>query len=169
MTSLKTSKPSTDTQTLLALLVSIKKWEKICDGTGADRGTSNCALCEMFWEFQYCNGCPVAEKGYSGCQGTPYEEWYKKKSKGGKSWFPYFVENIEEKLLAEAELSFLKSLLPPRSEWPYAAILIDRSTLGLLERIRRIAEREVENDTTALSALATIADLVALAQKELSK
>ena len=102
MTSLKTSKPQMDTQTLLALLASIKKWESLVEGT-------------------------------------------------------------------VAELSFLKSLLPPRSEWPYAAILCDQSALSLLERIRRIAEREVENDTTALSALATIADLATLAQKELAK
>jgi len=47
-------------KTLEALKGSIKKWEKIHDGTGMDEGRDNCALCQRFQnEDCDCDGCPV--------------------------------------------------------------------------------------------------------------
>lgn len=64
-----------DDRTLAALCGSIAKWEAIVDGTGEDRGTSNCPLCHEFYNND-CVGCPVsAATGKSRCDGTPYEDY----------------------------------------------------------------------------------------------
>lgn len=57
-----------------ALRGSIRKWEKIVDGTGFDYGGNNCHLCQLYATRALdCLGCPVrAETGKSGCFGTPY-------------------------------------------------------------------------------------------------
>jgi len=36
-----------DIETLKALKGSIKKWERIVEGTGVDEGADNCPLCEI--------------------------------------------------------------------------------------------------------------------------
>ena len=62
-------------RTLKALEGSIKKWEKIVDGTGYDRGGENCPLCKLFLHSGTfdCGGCPVYQKTRKmGCDGTPY-------------------------------------------------------------------------------------------------
>jgi len=38
-----------DAKALEALKGSIKKWERIVEGTGVDEGADNCPLCELFW------------------------------------------------------------------------------------------------------------------------
>lgn len=38
-----------NSRTLKALKGSIRKWERICNGTGEDRGPRNCPLCELFF------------------------------------------------------------------------------------------------------------------------
>ena len=63
-------------KTLTALKDSIRKWTNIVKGTGVDKGTSNCPLCEMFYRLtgdydENCEGCPVAKKtGSSSCFDT---------------------------------------------------------------------------------------------------
>lgn len=84
-------------ETLTALRGSIAKWEAIVNGTGQDKGTKNCPLCQMFFNVTgNCDGCPVKESsGQSGCDGTPYD---------------HYDRDMPE--IAEEELEFLKSLLP---------------------------------------------------------
>jgi hypothetical protein len=89
-----------DDRTLEALRGSIKKWEKIVEGTGEDAGTDNCPLCHLFYNDDeiMCKGCPVAEAvDFPGCVSTPYMLYYDNPTK----------EN------AQRELDFLISLLPP--------------------------------------------------------
>jgi len=94
-----------DKQTLKALKGSIKKWQKIVDGTGTDKGVDNCPLCELFWYSpNFCDGCPVAERtGRPECEGTPYRDYrHAVADEDGESPKTYAVK----------ELEFLKSLLP---------------------------------------------------------
>ena len=100
-------------KTRAALKGSIQKWTKIVKGTGVDNGTANCPLCQLFY-FNYmegCTGCPVKLKtGRSDCQETPYSKW---------SWLfrgdrPWKAETQNQKEAAQAELDFLKSLLPKK-------------------------------------------------------
>ena len=85
-------------KTLKALQGSIKKWENIVAGTGVDRGTENCPLCQLYINNR-CEGCPVKKKTQLiGCLGTPYGA--------------YESSHKDHKKLAQAEVYFLKSLLP---------------------------------------------------------
>ena len=104
-------------ETLKALKGSIKKWEKIVDGTGVDDGADNCALCDMFFDsamdFEYCKGCPVSKStGRRGCTETPYEDWLESQSHFGRFHHPHKAHNDETVMCAVLELEFLKSLLP---------------------------------------------------------
>lgn len=87
-----------DKRTLKALKGSIKKWEKIVDGTGTDKGPDNCPLCKLFFDSTDCLGCPVNNAtGKTGCRGTPYDD---------------YSLAADKHVPALAELDFLKSLLP---------------------------------------------------------
>jgi len=95
-------------KTLEALRGSIAKWEGIIAGTVEDLGDTNCPLCQMFnnddseWP---CRGCPVKKiTGATYCKGSPYVSFAKVKHHGSK--------NDEYREAAQAELDFLKSLLP---------------------------------------------------------
>lgn len=97
-------------QTRTALEGSIAKWEAIVAGTGTDEGIENCPLCKVFYferdaTGELCAGCPVKEEtGQAGCEGSPYDEWR-----------DIFDEDDGDiKRLAQAELDFLRSLLPPK-------------------------------------------------------
>jgi hypothetical protein len=103
-----------DEETLWALRGSIQKWEKIVDGTGTNDGAANCPLCLKFNTALnggtkcHCFGCPVfASTGQHGCSGSPYEAYEEAECE---------VDEEELQPLAEAELDFLKSLLPPGVE-----------------------------------------------------
>lgn len=86
-----------DDKTLEALKGSIKKWEGIVAGTIENQGALNCPLCQLFNTSDECDGCPVKERtGEDFCEGSPYYS-YEQKVQGS----------------AQAELDFLKSLLPP--------------------------------------------------------
>ena len=88
-----------DEGTLEALKGSIRKWEAIVNGTGTDEGGRNCPLCQLFrYDDDLCLRCPVMlHTGSDCCIGTPYRKYRDNKT----------TEN------AQAELDFLKSLLPP--------------------------------------------------------
>ncbi len=98
--------------TLEALKGSIRKWEGIAEGEGTDGGWNDCPLCIMFidGEPEPCAGCPVYVKtGVGGCGETPHEMW-KSNTKlvlGGRQ-----AKTPLQKAQAQAELNFLKSLLP---------------------------------------------------------
>lgn len=97
-------------KTLVALKGSIEKWEKIVAGKGKDRGTENCPLCKLFWaQKQTCQYCPVERISKRGCcENTPYDAWNVWKENTEKDR----VVDKQSKQLAQAELDFLKSLLP---------------------------------------------------------
>lgn len=87
-------------KTLKALRGSIAKWEGIVAGTIEDYGEDNCPLCKLFLK-KNCEGCPVyARTHHEGCWETPYRATLEADSKE------------EYDRLAQAELDFLKSLLP---------------------------------------------------------
>lgn len=91
--------------TLEALKGSIAKWEAIVAGTGTDQGPDNCPLCHLFWESG-CDLCPVwRSTGMSACRSTPYQEY-------DDASYNYGVASPQAKAAAQAELDFLRSLLP---------------------------------------------------------
>lgn len=98
-----------DERTLTALKGSIAKWEDIVAGVIADDGANNCPLCRLFhWQYggkgaaERCDGCPVkAATGNPACVGSPYDD---------------YEENGERIEDAEAELEFLRGLLPAEVE-----------------------------------------------------
>lgn len=101
-----------DAETLEALEGSIKKWEAIVAGIGADDGRKNCPLCAMFYVKFDCKGCPVeAKTKLEVCQGTPYRQWAVYQGMKGEQ-FPLTVFDTESQRLAQAELDFLISLRP---------------------------------------------------------
>ena len=100
-----------DESTLTALEGSIAKWQAIVDGTGIDRGTENCPLCEMFYARR-CGGCPVMERtGRPFCADSPYKQW------SASYGFGQGIGRSKHlKAAAEAELAFLRELLPTRPD-----------------------------------------------------
>jgi hypothetical protein len=93
-----------DDRTLQALRRSIANWQARVDGTyTGPEGAAGCPLCLLFNRREDskddCIGCPVANKvGKKYCEGTPYEMW---------------ADQGMLQPLAEQELKFLQSLLPP--------------------------------------------------------
>lgn len=102
-----------DEPTLIALQGSIAKWQAIVDGTGVDDGTENCPLCLMFYgDFGGCAGCPVNEHtSCSFCKATPYEDWCDL-FVTDRYAVPKIADTPARKQAAQAEVDFLKSLLP---------------------------------------------------------
>lgn len=95
-------------RTLKALRGSIAKWEKIVSGDAEDMGAENCPLCKLFVE-DFCDGCPVRkESGVPGCIQTPWHRW----AKAQNQRFHWTANTKRRKKLAQAELDYLKSLLP---------------------------------------------------------
>lgn len=89
-----------DERTLEALKGSIAHWEQVVANPGTTPiGPYECPLCHLFnsGASDGCSGCPVAQfTGKPGCHGTPYNAFR-------------FNRTAET---AQAELDFLKSLLP---------------------------------------------------------
>lgn len=109
-----------DSRTLTALQGSIKKWEAIVTGDGADEGAENCPLCAEFqdnWDEetqQNCAGCPVSAKtGLAYCSRSPYEEWTKAgEDQRTPDSCTMRATTPELVALAQVELDFLRGLLP---------------------------------------------------------
>jgi hypothetical protein len=102
-----------DKRIIRALKDSIRKWERIVQGTGKDDGTANCPLCVLFFDGD-CKGCPVEEwTGLSGCNDSPYSDWNMHQCRHGDYGdFPYSLHCGKCQRLAIKELEFLVSLLP---------------------------------------------------------
>jgi len=100
----------------VALEGSIKKWERIVAGKGLDKMGSNCPLCQV---RDNCDFCPVSNKSkLDDCHGTPYMKWGKHQIHDHTA-NPYRCWKITEgckecEKLAKAELDFLISLLPKK-------------------------------------------------------
>ncbi len=103
-----------DKRTLKALKGSIRKWEKIVNGTGVDLADKNCPLCSLFFRFpEGCSGCPVVERtGFNLCSLTPYDKWLVHHEIRHNGSEVLKVECDTCRRIAERELKFLKSLLP---------------------------------------------------------
>jgi hypothetical protein len=125
--------------TLTALQLAIKKWERIVDGTEADLGAQNCALCRRFNERTVTHDCktewelcPVyKESGEDNCANTPYTAWNNAQNKEGRILWSWTSQNRKADTphlvaLAQAELDFLRSLLPP-SEGNFMYLVINKS------------------------------------------
>lgn len=102
-----------DARTEEALRASIKHWEENVAADCIDAVSvmsDNCALCQMFCDrYGSCEGCPVADRTEEdSCQGSPWGAAYDAlhKWKYGKGSHKGFRK------AAQAELDFLKSLLP---------------------------------------------------------
>lgn len=105
-------------ETLKALEGSIKKWEKIVDGSGGDEGTENCPLCKLYYTplSSDCAPCPVSKRvKTSCCEETPYVKW-NNYAEDRRQPFPFYVTTVKALSLALDELYFLKSLLPGEQE-----------------------------------------------------
>lgn len=101
-----------DDEALCLLEGSIEKWEAIVAGTGEDHGTDNCDLCAGFHDLD-CDGCPVAAKtGLKGCRRTPYTLWDTHMRVAHEDGNRKVAGCAECDRLAQAELDFLRSLLP---------------------------------------------------------
>ena len=102
-------------RTLKALRGSIEKWEAIVAGTGMDLGAANCPLCALFRAAD-CSGCPVAKAaGRPDCSNTPYIAWIRVGRDRRRTIILYSGRvSARLKRLAQAELDFLKGLLPKR-------------------------------------------------------
>lgn len=102
-----------DAKTLEALQGSIEKWEAIVAGTGTNGGPCDCPLCQLYnvnsWlTTDRCIGCPVMERtGLQLCADSPYMDYEQAEEDNADK------EQLEE--LAQAELDFLRSLLPATS------------------------------------------------------
>lgn len=113
-----------DAKTLEALKASIAKWERNTEAKQVREyrlGISECPLCQLFnpgvvTRKRDCGGCPVAEKtGARYCNKTPYDRtedayWL---------WLeaPLSAEKcVSAQEAAQAELTFLKSLLPSEED-----------------------------------------------------
>ncbi len=98
---------------LTALKGSVKKWEKIVDGTGKDATSHNCPLCLI--TEPSCGDCPVRLKtGEWDCESSPYDKWtnHQRKVHNKKTWQSKTIICKWCEKFAQAELDFLKSLLP---------------------------------------------------------
>jgi hypothetical protein len=106
-----------DDQTREALEGSIRKWAAIVDGTGVDTGTSNCQLCQVFYDSGACTGCPVRDKtGEDDCSGSPYEAWKRSHRRGLRLGNGFAANTNARRKMAQAELDFLKSLREVKDE-----------------------------------------------------
>lgn len=117
--SLSTETRAMSAKALEALRGSIAKWEKILTGTDEDIGYLNCPLCAAFYEDDNCAGCPVKERtGRRYCMGSPYDRWHTLMvdTHGNAKTARWTVTDDASRELAQAELDFLKSLLPPGVE-----------------------------------------------------
>ena len=103
-------------ETLKALKKSIQKWTDIVNGEGMDSGTRNCPLCQKFNKGDYpCRDCPVEKfTGFKYCIETPYIEWCNVTNNDLDATIFNERNKVSKKRLkaANAELDFLKSLLP---------------------------------------------------------
>jgi hypothetical protein len=92
-----------------ALEKSIEHWERLTNGTSADKETitsKDCALCKLYIYNDGCAGCPVAEAGFVGCKGSPFYDVYEMEQTLG--WG--YKDDPEFRALCRVELDFLKSL-----------------------------------------------------------
>jgi hypothetical protein len=105
-----------DARTLTALKASIKHWEENVAAETPDEASTraiDCALCNEF-DWDACVGCPVMERaGVRLCRRTPYPRAFD--AHAVWQWNPNSESHkLVWRKAAQAELDFLKSLLPAK-------------------------------------------------------
>lgn len=103
-----------DPETVNALNGSIKKWERVLSEGTDGTNWMDCPLCLLFWE-KNCNGCPVRDRtGRPICQGSPFEQYADARDAVDGDGVDEMDIGEEPSVIAaaQAELDFLKSLLP---------------------------------------------------------
>jgi hypothetical protein len=100
-----------DAKTLKALKASIAKWKRNAKATDPWKykiGAKDCALCGLFLDDD-CSGCPVrAKTGKPFCFDSPYVD-----ASRALVWWQDCDGAPDQALgAAQAEVAFLKSLLP---------------------------------------------------------
>ena len=116
-----------DAKTETALRASIKHWQENVAAkkpSEASAHGSSCALCIKFNSGAVCAGCPVADAGYPGCDGSPWERAWD----GLEIWRAAVNMELQGRgnaktaaapenwrKAAQRELDFLRSLLPGES------------------------------------------------------
>lgn len=110
-----------DDKTLTALRASIAHWEENVAAKSVAHAavySEACPLCTIYWPEggeQICADCPVgSEADAAGCMGTPWE----KAERAYELWrnVPTEENILAWRITAQAELDFLKSLLPEGAE-----------------------------------------------------
>jgi hypothetical protein len=110
-----------DAETLKALKKSIKHWEGNAKADHVELAfvtSYHCALCDKFLVEcdDLCIGCPVADKTEQPCcEGSPWEAAYNARC----YWYikPNDIARRDAfRAAAQAEVDFLKSLLPKEGE-----------------------------------------------------
>lgn len=109
-------------ETRAALLASIKHWEENRDARHPDDVhlfSDSCPLCALFNTAEHrkigldCVGCPVREKtGRDTCDDSPWEDAYAK----WQLWQRKLGSRTAFKKAAQAEIDFLRSLLPAETD-----------------------------------------------------
>jgi hypothetical protein len=114
-----------DRNALRALKASIKAWEgkkRRADPDKVSTGVDACPLCDVFYgpAGSRCQGCPIKERtGLIFCDGSPYEAAHKAYAAWHKAAMEWGLKpprtqwsKHEWRKAAQAEIDFLKSLLP---------------------------------------------------------
>lgn len=96
--------------TVLALQLSVHKWEGVLSRGKADDGAADCPLCFVF-QINACEGCPIcAYTGKKGCVGSPYVNWFMHHREAhSTSGIRKIMCNVCQELALE-ELKFLRSI-----------------------------------------------------------
>jgi len=99
--------------TLAALKASIAKWQEHAKAKFAPRlGRYVCPLCQIYWNRETCDRCPVAERtGKKHCIDTPYQEAFLLANEWRLDPNSRDLES-DFHIAAQAEVDFLTSLLP---------------------------------------------------------
>lgn len=95
-----------------ALQQSAKKWYGIIFNNEFDNGSEDCALCDLFFGNDNCDGCPIAAIAQDNrCRSTPYKEWEELfLNKCSRQ-----ADNIIKVEAAIKEYKFILSLIPDES------------------------------------------------------
>ncbi len=101
-------------KTLKALKASIEHWRRLRDNRfcGEYAGQDDCPLCQLFaagFAKHRCRGCPIDDKTKRNCRNSPY-------TKAHSAFHNDALSETAWRKTAQAEIDFLKSLLPKRKK-----------------------------------------------------
>ena len=111
-------------KTLTALKDSIEHWKRLATGKSTENEEiyqDDCALCQVFFRRDACEGCPVNEAGFPNCKRSAWlacanavEAWKCALHSKYDSW----KDTPRFRKAARALVKFLESLLPKEKSEP---------------------------------------------------